>query len=526
MSSSTDFYRINVAASANINGQVFPISGFSLNYHLDQIPEAFVIVPLGHSATGTTPVTNPAAMVANLVPYTPITINLTATASPAGRDGPTTGLPTGNRVVFEGFVIRPGFVRTAHSTAVVFTAVGLTAGLCRSTRFGAGLIDPSPNNSARDVTAQFGSSQKAIDTIYRILGASQNLYTDIWKNLLNPLLTGVTKMNESFGADNSTAKAALDRINAGAYLPVKTLAINAQMSGVGYKTLDIGLAKCATDLFFNSWLNANNPFNNGNGDLWDAVELFGQAFLFHFVPAATEDSVAPITPGLGGKPYRIIEPSDYWHDDLSTNFERKFDSQYNRVALITSAFVDSSFTPASTSAPVGYAQKGTNGQIMVREAPNFLIPGDAPTAQILNIAGGNPDAVNPTGSPPPKFDKAAAENDFFTSGLGDNYAMATLQEIMFAHRRMSVIGRLRLDIAPGSTVQVNIPGEVNTGSAEALFGLVTGVQVRVECGANGSFAYTGFMVEYVRSEAEQSSYTVPNHPVYGVAWPGAPLVKM
>ena len=536
MSSSTDFYRINVSANANINGQVFPVSGFSLNYHLDQIPDAFVTIPLGHSATGTTPVTNPVAMVASLVPYTPVTINLTATASPVGRDGPTSGLPVGSQVVFQGFIIRPGFVRTATATAIVFTSVGQTAGLCRSTRFGAGIIDGNPNNGSRLVTAKFGSGQKAIDTIYRILGANQNLYADIWINLLNPLLTGVTKMNESFDADNSTAKAALDRINAGAYLPVETLAINAQMSGTSLKVLDTGLSKCATDIFFNKWLNANDPFNPGNGDLWDAIEAFSQAFMFHFVPAVTEDAVAPITPGLGGAPYKIIEPADYWHDDFSTNFERKFDSQYNRVALITSAFVDTNYGPTSTSAPrIGYAEMPTsgkvNGQILVHEAPSFLIPNDVSTDQVLNVAGGNPDAVNPVVPPgvsgaKPAFDKAAVENDFFTSGLGDNYAMAALQEIMFAHRRMSLIGRLRLDIAPGSTVQVNIPGEVSSGLIESLFGLVTGVQVRVECGAGGSFAHTGFMVEYVRSTAEQKSYTVPYHPWYDVAWRGAPLVKM
>ena len=530
MSSYADFYRINVNASATIGGKKVAISGLSLNYHLDQIPDAFITVPLGSSASGNNTVTNPATFVASVVPYTPVTITLQAVASPSGRDGPTIGLPSTATVVFQGFIIRPGFVRTNNATAVVFTAVGQTAGLCRSTRFGAGLIDPNPNNSARIVTAKFGSGAKVVDNIYSIMGGQQNLYADIWANLLQKLMVGVTKVNESFGADNSMATAALNRINVGSYLPNKTLHLAGELSGNSLKILDIGLAKSATDMFFNNWLNANDPFNNGNADLWDAMEWFGRMFLFHFVPAATEDSVAPVTPGLSDAVYRVIQPADYFHEDLSVEFEKKFNNLYNRVALITSAFVDSAYTRASTSAPyIGYALVPLNGsqsgQILVNEAPPFLVPGDMPTGNVLNIAAGNPDAVNPTVSAP-TFDKAAVESEFFSSGLGNNYASALLQEIMFEHRRMALVGRLRLDIAPGSSVQVNIPGEAGSSQVDTLYGMVIGVQVRVECGANGSFAHTGFMISHVRSQTEQDSYTVKQHPLYGQVWSGAPLVKM
>ena len=73
MSSYADFYRINVNASATIGGKKVAISGLSLNYHLDQIPDAFITVPLGSSASGNNTVTNPATFVASVVPYTPVT---------------------------------------------------------------------------------------------------------------------------------------------------------------------------------------------------------------------------------------------------------------------------------------------------------------------------------------------------------------------------------------------------------------------------------------------------------------------
>ena len=128
MSNPTDFYKINVSASATINGSVIPISGFSLDYHLDQIPYAFVTIPLGRNAVSGQKVVDPSTLATTLVPFTPIQINLTTNVA-KGTDGPTQGLPGGTKLVFEGYIIRPGFTRT---TSVIISFISAGESLSRS----------------------------------------------------------------------------------------------------------------------------------------------------------------------------------------------------------------------------------------------------------------------------------------------------------------------------------------------------------------------------------------------------------
>lgn len=108
----------------------------------------------------------------------------------------------------------------------------------------------------------------------------------------------------------------------------------------------------------------------------------------------------------------------------------------------------------------------------------------------------------------------------------DRYARTKYNQLVLRGRSAKVIGRLRFDIGPGSTVAVSAAAEQVRGaqSQEPNFqGLVTRLTIVID--AQRKMATTMFQMQHVRSETENASdaFASDEHPFYKTVFRGAPL---
>lgn len=137
----------------------------------------------------------------------------------------------------------------------------------------------------------------------------------------------------------------------------------------------------------------------------------------------------------------------------------------------------------------------------------------------------SPTANQPAVASPPEDQKAfrSKEQDF----------MDAVTKWMFLHevfksRNGKINGKLRFDIAPGSTICV-----VGSGAAEPaygytyFYGLVSSVTITLNSESIGSCG-TAFdlMSLHTQREHTMDAFSVDEHPVYGVGWPGTPLISI
>jgi hypothetical protein len=171
------------------------------------------------------------------------------------------------------------------------------------------------------------------------------------------------------------------------------------------------------------------------------------------------------------------------------------------------------------------------GMIYFREAPQWVANGVSQMAWAQDAAmrpHGNAFA-GPAGNKPNFPDAGQLHQQAKT--LWDEYAKAIYLWEVFKTRRGSVTGRVRFDIAPGSSVSLVTTEEkfiqqsgINVGE-QTLFGIVTNVTVMIDSEAVSG--YTSFEISYIRDQNENSdsNLSVDKHPLWSHTWPGAPLVK-
>jgi hypothetical protein len=171
------------------------------------------------------------------------------------------------------------------------------------------------------------------------------------------------------------------------------------------------------------------------------------------------------------------------------------------------------------------------GMLFFREAPQWIANGVSQMAWAQNaarFAHGNAFA-GAAGNNPPFPDPAVLRGQ--AKVLWDEYAKAIYLYEVFKTRKGTVTGKIRFDIAPGSSVALVTTEEkfikqsgINLGE-QTLYGIVTNVTIMID--SEAVQGYTGFEISYLRDEFENrdKNLTTDAHPLWSTSWPGAPLVE-
>lgn len=273
--------------------------------------------------------------------------------------------------------------------------------------------------------------------------------------------------------------------------------------------------------------------------LWEKiVNNFCSIFALSLVPMVDRALIVPFVPGLGGLYWKTIAMTDYWSMSMSDQAMRPLrgiavtvDGPVGRAGAFN---VNPGLQNTTVPSVGGFYLNpfAPSGMIKVVRGPEWIsnsVPIDLFTKD-TTVSGIISNALYPNAG---KKDGDLVKQNLLNANairynVANSYAYYVYLKELFANREITVSGRLRLDIAPGSSVVVNIPiGPSSVKSpnlawpAYPLYGQVSGLTVSVD-GEVGTCSTT-FALNYVMNFLEHFYFRMFYHPIWGSAWYGAPL---
>jgi hypothetical protein len=528
------------------------IVGMSGTYGLNTIPMASLIVPCGYSVATDEPATIHSAL--NVIkPRDKVTVTVKVTAN----DGDQSKIDSGTFVVFEGYYSGTGYKRSRDNVNYVLHLVhwlddlnassminanwnpGVPHDLAQAANFDLGIVR-GPLNNQGIALASNGSGTNMVPTIDRggrIINAENLAGTegDLWGKVLLPLFNDIATFQLP-----STQNSA--RSTDGPTNNVTALAALARMPGVApvpaVCRLDLGdIDPYGVESGVVSGLNLFVKNNMAYSSFWSKlVGEIGPSFFLAVSPSAEFANVVPLFGGLRGEVWRTITGDEYDYADFNSNvssliesIEIRYPHRSSSNAAVNGGRSDSiSYYYAWGIYPPAEKLTSMRGQIIVKDPPNWLaglIPTSAYASQTCGLGKRGGDQSSPgTGPGPQPNTPSPAEITRKTSNILDRFCEHWYKTEVLAQRYGELSGKLRFDIAPGSTICIE-PPDLKTGSETKMYGLVTHVSFVIN--AEQHTAGTSFTLTNLRNSVEQDTelFTSDKPPLYQKGWAGGPLVK-
>lgn len=535
-----DYYYVRWSAYAVIDGERVNIAGFDVTYALDNIPMATIYPTIGREPQSGKEAKAVAAFL-QARPYVPVEIYVkgeTRQDSPRGRDFP--GFPYNQDVlVFTGFYQGIGYrsMRSPAGGQVQLTgnAAGFLSALYGSSARTSKTTVKGPGGFA-EVANLKGEVTTPFDLASTVYLGIEGAVTNLWLDFIKPFFQAIVQDPSIWGdSDNISASRALDAMddeevfvgNADNNLPLTA-------SGMSPGDLAHFIVTPLAKEIFDSWRNS---------DMWTVLTGIARLFMFHIVPLINTATCAPVYGPLGGDAYVTIGTNEYDNVSIDASTPALISKYvvYGHLGGMSSPYASVS----RRSAVVGIFSADelwvnplfpARGITVSEPAPSWLLAevsrGDLTRESIGGDRGGVPDAVNPGAfSRKPEADYQDIYNNYLTTDLGDRYAKARMQGLLLEHRRGTVRGRFRLDVCPGSLVNVQVIEDEwqPRGEPKSVLGTVGAVVSRMQAGGAGSVGHasTTFHLTHLRSAQEHTGYgtflTSNVHPIFGTRFVGARL---
>jgi hypothetical protein len=364
------------------------------------------------------------------------------------------------------------------------------------------------------------------------------LATDFWGEGLKKWLTELTALDminkdelaflggEDTG--NATAKKALDRFTTknGNYVNLAMDFNNADASSVA--------AAIWNDIQLDSY-----DSTLANSTLWGKlINDFSSRYMFAVVPRVEDALVVPYIPGLR-KPWVYgISGKDYAMVGATSELQRRLRGVgiFSGVRSRTGSHLsEPGQSPTSLGVGGWYSPAGSDrGMVMLRQGPRWLTNIISPDrySEFSSGAGVKPigSAIHPgtrslsgPNTPPaPETLKKQSKTIF------DAFAHAMFVYEQLRLRQLELSGKVRFDIAPGSTIAIApsfdkfIPMDA---LAAPLVGDVTRVTYMLDC--NKGQAATNFNLAHLRTGYENGleEFSVSRHPLWMNPWSGCGLIS-
>lgn len=552
----SDVIRTEISAVMDVGGTIFEIVQFGADFAINTIPSAEVVVAIGRKASdGTT-----AAAVHNALNKLTADSLVKVYFCPSGEWSKQENWPEGPHLIFEGRVVNTGYSKVAGKVQFVVRLIHWLADMNYSSAVSS-LSHPS--NPAQYTFQAImssalktggGSTQPAglAGTSGRDIIRATNIQEDLWSRVLKPFFCKLgtedtTRLDADLKTcfdletnDNTAALTALSRIEGDSgddcnkelscYTP--RLSLSTPLGSAAESVAD-SIAK--TILF-------DSIQSYASTTLWGKLVGYTSMFGAAIIPMVDKALVVPFVPGIRSKYCKTIETCDYAHINISQAVYQ----QLRGIALIGNLELSTNVAPVGNrdvASLVGsggcYAPEGVkSGMIKFLPTPpwlnNIAFGGHSPK-KVLGIAGKR--AISSATTPrTANSDELIANKDgqtreeliTDTSDLFDAYARYAYVSEVLRGRFGSVSGKLRFDIAPGSSVALAGSAERFLQDQDALAETMVANVMRVSIGINAEASQVGtsFALSHVRTAAENKDdkYSVPFHPLYDDSFVGAPLI--
>lgn len=535
-----------VQAWAVIGGTTVDIVGVQVDFELNSIPRATIRIPLGRS-TKTDAISPIHKLVGSLVEQTPVQVFARFTGVAKSDDGVRAlNIPDGPFRIFDGLSAGGGYVRNNAGVAqYLLTCNHWLVQLGQASAFSDSSHPSNPSSYSYGALMRSGADTGGLD--WTVLTQASKFATpsllaaDVWGKSLLPWFRSLAAKdgfwineqplaNLKGDATNSQAKAALDRMGAGGkcYVPLKlrtTLSIDVDV---------------ATEVSNDIALLTNDPEFVAHQTLWDIlVGKFAPDYLMAVVPRVDDALVVPYVPcnrGKDGKAFEKILAGEYVGIQLDAGSRRPLRAYGILSSLATRSGADGfpdDGPPDSKMGAGGWYDAKKGGSVIIGQGPRWMGAILSPSRYSDASSGGS---LKPAGSA--TFPGAGAAGAAREGGakravstikpLLNAYAQARYAQEILQGRYGVVSGPFRVDIAPGSLVEVEGAAEQFIADLDSfgqpIFGEVLRCSLLID--AEASAAGTAFHIGYVRTGAENASdnTSVAAHPLYESTFQGCTLL--
>lgn len=534
-------HQVRALATFGNSAEQHEIVSCTVNYELSGIPSLQMSMPLGVAAGTDIPATTHKLISTFDVvgsDDSKVFVYLEVNDAPNHPDGEH--WPQDAILIFEGYVTGLTFQKTRKQISLVIQArhwlSDLAYGSCLSANAQPGspmdfLMPASGAGSAQNNQTGFMSSHIADDVTLN------DLQTDFWVLGLHDWLLKIAqkdfldlaKINRQAGVaggagpapdtNNKTVIKALARMTGGYKYEPLILNADNQLTSIA-QAVSSALDKQTYRSF-----NSTTMWNKLVGE-------FCPNYMFAVCPRVNNAYAIPYIPGYR-KPWQVIKSSEYTALDTSAQMDRLLRAV--GITSVTANRTGGEQNPGqqqSTRLGGYYSPEDIkDGLIMFKQAPSWL----------SNIVSGSfrSGGTAPYGAPvasstSPQAGEAPTEPDpselvEVTMDLMDRYAKSVYVYEMLNGRRASVSGKLRLDIAPGSTVRIEgtesrgVPGG-GGGTAQDL--IATVISVTININGDKGIAGTSFQLSHARTVTENDTegFSVDTPPLWKNGWSGTSLV--
>jgi hypothetical protein len=376
-----------------------------------------------------------------------------------------------------------------------------------------------------------GNPNFAVGTLATTFFSKPTITSDFWGDGLKPWLKKIINLpvvfanEEVSGPARGRALAALSRIEPdyqfGIPIPMVDFAVLSNVTATDAIAYDV----------------ANETFKSFYGQtIWEKlVGDFASRYMFALVPMAERALIVPFIPGLKDT-WVTVDPSEY--ETISLNGDLPYGLStvviYTGLGSLTGA-VGFQMGQGGANNTVGGLFKNKNmpeGMFIFRDGPEWLTnavsqfawaAGAAPVANVVGNMGFPGAGAGPAFEQPMGIRLAAKP-------MWDAYAKSVYLYEVLKNRRGAVSGKVRFDIAPGSSIEV-ICAEEKFISAQSgvgdqsLFAMVTKVSTVYDSEACNGQTTIEFGFFHDEVEHEDPNLTTDNHPIWDSVWPGGPEVE-
>jgi hypothetical protein len=514
-----------------VDGREFDLIGFSTSFAINEIPTSTCYLPVGRTVKGGRQRAKIHSAYAELLYMKKAKIFVEL----EGEQLPGRPWPKGRKLVFEGYVSGLGFQRSRKSFNVAVKLVHWLVQLVWSSSLSEALHPGTPTDVAFKSTllsqplggAAGQDSSLVLDIESVMPGSLLTVGNDVWeaiKKLLlaiaeKPILNPSTLGFVSVGSQTNTAAIeALQRIDyfGGPILRIKD----------GSASISVALAK---------FIGGEAVQSFGEQTFWGKlVGTYSPYLMLIFSPRVTDCLVRPFAYSHR-TPYKLgIRGEDYVLQD----FDSVSDRPIRGIALYGAEDPTASGVMSGPGEDLGRymnsyyvpedCEECRHGSVMFFETPQWLHNAlEITAAQIdptLKPRNGILGAA--TDVPPVHIEHPDVEP---IRNLAEHLSRCIYARESLRHRLSQVAGRLRFDICPGSTVEIEgVPERQTKAFLDQLSGnaVATVTRVTVAINAQAKQGGTSYELGWLRTEAENKSdrFSVVRHPIYDVEWSGDPLI--
>lgn len=536
-----------------------PISAVQATFVLNAMPQAQIVVPVGEDAItpGLNPVRLDAAFLSKMLQFRHVVCYVRIT----GEFAPGASWPEDEIRVFNGYLTAATTVRTHDSLGVMLEVTHWLADLDASSTLSEAISVGAPLAFVLPPTSVTGNILKYDPSDPNLTAVTQ----DFWNGALKPKLIQLATEGTLADGLNCAPDAA-----AGLGFVSNNLAIQRlQGSGVGIfdQSELIDVPKIAFVGDDNPWLRDQicvtvmdllSSASLGRSSMWDKLLEVVDEFQLSLIPTIDSATIAPLMPCLAGdSPPRHI--TIYADEQFSLQPSMGVVRIWRGVAMLGQLIVmtgaldynqinNSDFNPNAVgcyladkdeSLPEEIREAAARGTLRYSRPPAWLddvsiqggigIEKSLSSADISHSMQMPDDFVGPPAAD--DFVGPPAPAEFFASRqtLGQAYARWWYWANQFRMRNGELEGKLRFDIAPGTSVRIEDPAaKASTAEPTYLYGVVSSVRFNIDAinqSAGTSFTLTGLRRHSERRLGDEQ------HPLYkgsdgGTRWVGTVLQRV